>query len=148
MGLEADCTVRFGDQVSAGRAMLETDELLFRGDFRLKIPFVGVKSFRAAHGELEVTFSEGTVIFQLGKRAEQWALKIRYPSPLLDKLGIKPTSRVSVLGVADKGFWHDVSARTSDVARKQLADADVVLYAAESKEALDDIESLIPSIKR
>ena len=148
MGLEADCTVRFGDQVSAGRAMLETSELLFRGDFRLKIPFADVKSFQAARGQLEVVFSEGTAIFELGHRAEQWALKIRYPSPLLDKLGIKPDSRVSVLGIADEGFWHDVTARAKDVAREQQPDADVVLFSAETKETLDAIEPLVPSIKR
>lgn len=148
MGLEAYCTVRFEDQVSAGKAMLETSELLFQGDFRLKIPFADVRSFQAARGQLEVVFSEGTAIFELGRRAEQWALKIRYPSPLLDKLGVKPDSRVSVLGIADEGFWHDVTARTRDVAREARADADVVLFSAENKEALAGIEPLIPSIKR
>jgi hypothetical protein len=38
MGQEANCKARFGKQVSAGRAMLETDYVLFRGDFRVKIP--------------------------------------------------------------------------------------------------------------
>jgi len=148
MGLQADCTVRFGDRTSAGRAMLETNELLFRGDFRLKIPFADVKSFEAARGQLEVVFSEGTATFDLGRRAEQWALKIRYPSPLLDKLGVKPTSRVAVLGIDDESFWHDVSARTKDLAHEKLPDADIVFYSAESKAALDGIEPLIPSIKR
>ena len=148
MGLEADCTVRFGDRMSAGRAMLETDELLFRGDFRLKIPFADISSFEAARGQLEVVFSEGTATFDLGKRAEQWALKIRYPSPLLDKLGVKPTSRVAVLGIEDETFWHDVSARTHDVARDAAVDEDIVFYAAESKEALAGVEPLIATIKR
>jgi Protein of unknown function (DUF3052) len=148
MGLEADCTVRVGDQVSAGRAMLETSELIFRGDFRLKIPFADVKSFQATRGQLEIEYSEGTAIFDLGRYAEQWARKIRYPSPLLDKLGVKPTSRVAVLGITDEGFWHDLSARTPDVARKQVPEADVVLYSAESTEALDGIEELIASMKR
>ena len=148
MGLEADCTVRFGDRTSAGRAMLETDELLFRGDFRLKIPFADVSSFEAAGGQLEVIFSGGTATFDLGKRAEQWALKIRYPSPLLDKLGVKPTSRVAVLRIEDEAFWRDLSARTMDVAREAVPDADIVFYSAESKDALAGVEPLIPTIKR
>jgi hypothetical protein len=39
VGAEAVCRVVYGDQVSEGKALLETAELLFRGDFRLKIPF-------------------------------------------------------------------------------------------------------------
>ena len=39
MGNEARCKVRFGKQESEGKALLETSEVLFRGDFRLKIPF-------------------------------------------------------------------------------------------------------------
>jgi Protein of unknown function (DUF3052) len=93
-------------------------------------------------------FSNGTATFDLGKHAEQWALKIRYPSPLLDKLGVKPTSRVTVLGIEDEGFWNDVSARTHEVAREEVTDADVVFFAAESKEALAGVEPLIATIKR
>ena len=32
MGQEATCTARVGGQVAAGKALLETDELVFRGD--------------------------------------------------------------------------------------------------------------------
>jgi len=44
MGLEADCDVRLNKQASKGHARLEEKELLFRGGFRLKIPFGDVKS--------------------------------------------------------------------------------------------------------
>src|SRR6266480_3934010 len=39
VGNEMSCKVRFGKQESDGKALLETSEILFRGDFRLKIPF-------------------------------------------------------------------------------------------------------------
>ena len=39
MGQQIQCTVRFGKQVSQGKALLETNELVFRGKFRLVIPF-------------------------------------------------------------------------------------------------------------
>ena len=38
MGAESQCTVQFGKQRSEGKAQLESDHLLFRGAFRLKIP--------------------------------------------------------------------------------------------------------------
>ncbi len=52
MGNEAKCLVRFGKQQSEGKALLETSEILFRGDFRLKIPFSSIKSATAVDGEL------------------------------------------------------------------------------------------------
>jgi hypothetical protein len=47
MGNEASCKVRFNKRESQGKALLETSEILFRGDFRLKIPFSTIKSSKA-----------------------------------------------------------------------------------------------------
>jgi len=47
MGQEMECQVRFGGKVSAGKALIETDELIFRGGFRLKI---ALKKHRIARG--------------------------------------------------------------------------------------------------
>ena len=44
MGNEVTCKIQFGKQQSEGKALLETSEILFRGDFRLKIPFSTIKS--------------------------------------------------------------------------------------------------------
>jgi hypothetical protein len=51
MGNESKCTVRFGKDVSEGNALLETSEILFRGEFRLKIPFSTIKSAKAVDPE-------------------------------------------------------------------------------------------------
>ena len=48
------CTAWFGKQESEGKALLETSEILFRGDFRLKIPFSTIKSGKAVDGELRL----------------------------------------------------------------------------------------------
>jgi hypothetical protein len=37
MGSEVKCWVRSGKQESEGKALLETSEIIFRGDFRLKL---------------------------------------------------------------------------------------------------------------
>src|SRR5262249_44337498 len=37
MGLEADCSMEWKGRKAAGKALLETDEIIFRGDVRLKI---------------------------------------------------------------------------------------------------------------
>ena len=46
MGSEQLCTVRTGGKTSKGKALLETSEIIFRGDFRLKIPFESITVHR------------------------------------------------------------------------------------------------------
>jgi len=149
MGLEAECTVRFGERVSAGRALLETSELLFRGDFRLTIPFKDIAAFESARGQLSVTFRGGTAVFDLGRRAEQWALKIRYPSPLLDKLGVKQGTHVAVLGIEAPDFEEQLRRRTNELATiAEARDWEIVFLGAMSVDDLGQIEGLIPCIRR
>lgn len=60
MGREARCRAEFNDQVAEGKALLETDELVFRSsDFKLRIRFADMVSVGAAEGRLEVSFPEG-----------------------------------------------------------------------------------------
>jgi len=117
MGQEARCRVRVGDQLSDGKALLETDELVFRGDdgYRLKVPFKEMRSVEARDGELRVESPDGWVVFELGAQAEKWAQKILNPRSLLDKLGVKAGMRVLVLGVEDEGFLAQLGERTDEV---------------------------------
>lgn len=125
MGQELRCTVRIGERVSEGKALLETDELVFRGDdgFRLKVPFKSMRSVGARDGGLQFESPDGSVVFELGAQAEKWAQKILYPKPLLDKLGVKTGMRVLVSGVADEGFLADLRGRTDDVVGEELSSA-------------------------
>ena len=137
MGAEAICLVRFGDQVSEGKALLETTELVFRGDFRLKIPFRDISALTDDGGELSVSFSNGMAVFELGPNASKWAEKIRNPRGLMEKLGVKAGARVAVIGVKDDSFLADLRDRAGEVDKDVLLpDADFVFYEA------DDIEDL------
>jgi hypothetical protein len=62
--------------------------------------------------------------------------------PLIDKLGVKPMSKVSVLGIDDKYFWEQLLARTPDVSRRLRKDSDIIFYAADSEAALKKLKSL------
>jgi hypothetical protein len=133
MGAESQCTVRFGEQRSEGKALLETDHLIFRGTFRLNIPRKAITKLDATDGTLRVTFPEGTALFELGATAAKWADKIRNPPSLLDKLGVKPGMRVAVLGVDDETFLDQLAERTSDVARRTpKKDTEIVFFGADS----------------
>jgi hypothetical protein len=148
MGLEALCTCRFGNKTSKGKVHLDSNALTFRGEFRLSIPLRQIKSAEVKKGQLSVTFPEGTAILDLGPQAEKWALKIRYPKGLMDKLGVKPDSRVSVLGVQDQDFLSQLKERTQQIFEdKPQKDSDFIFYAADSLEALKDLKRLKEDLK-
>ena len=148
MGLEARCAVRFGKQASDGKARLEATELLFRGDFRLRIPFKDVASVEAKKGNLDVVWPEGRATFAIGKDAEKWALKVRYPRSLLDKLGVKTGSRVAVVGSFPGDFLKDLAGRTEDVARGKLRkDTDLAFVAMADPRELAQLPALREAIK-
>jgi hypothetical protein len=98
MGSEMNCRVRFGKQKSPGKALLETSEVIFRGDFRLKIPFATMQSVKVVDDELQVRIPDGLARFELGaSTAQKWRQKILHPKTRIEKLGIKPGTRVSLI---------------------------------------------------
>ena len=140
MGAESLCTVDFGGQRSEGKALLETDHLIFRGTFRLSISRKTITKADASDGTLRVTFPDGVAVFELGPTAAKWAEKIRNPPSLLDKLGVKPGMRVAVLGVDDESFLADLATRTTDVARRTpKKGTEIILFGAS---ALSDLARL------
>ncbi len=141
MGLEADCTATFGRRKSKGRAYLETDDLIFRGAFRLAIPFTGMTAVRVRDGRLMVRFSAGTATFALGSRAQKWAEKILHPKSLLDKLGVKPGDKVAVVGITDTDFLDQLRART-DVKGRVTTDHDAIFVQADRRSVLSRLETL------
>jgi len=79
MGQEAKCRVEFEGKSSLGKALLETNELIFRGDFRLKILHRAISKLEAQDGRLDVSFDGGRAVFHLGDAAQKWATRIRNP---------------------------------------------------------------------
>jgi hypothetical protein len=149
MGQEATCKLRLGKKFSEGKALLESEELIFRGgELRLKIPFREITSLEAKAGWLRVTFPEGVVIFELGAQAAKWAEKIKNPKSLVDKLGVKAGFRVAILGVKDAGFRRDLETRTRDIVEGKTArDSDLVFFGAERAEELKELRRLQKALK-
>lgn len=148
MGDEARCTVRFRDHVSDGKALLEADELVFRGDFRLAIPRRDIQAVSADHGRLTVDFDGVKAAFELGASAERWAEKIRNPKTLLDKLGVKAGSRVSIVDVDDQTFHALLRANGVDAAVVPAPDSVVIIFQVDSIESLERLDSLAISLRR
>jgi hypothetical protein len=148
MGNEANCKVRFGKLESQGKALLETSEILFRGEFRLKIPFSTIKSVKAASGELRVQTTEGFAVFHLGPAAEKWRDKILHPKSRIEKLGVKAGAKVSLLGQFDPEFLRELASLTKSVSKGNASpDSEWIFFAADSKGALAPLSKTSKSMK-
>jgi hypothetical protein len=144
MGREAMCVARLGRQRSQGKALLETSELIFRGDFRVKVPFKAITALAAKGATLTVTWPEGTLALELGTdAAPKWAERIRNPPSRLDKLGVKAESTVAIVGKLEAPFVDEVTARAARVERKMPArPVNLLFYAAETRGDLERLEQL------
>jgi len=72
------------------------------------------------------------------RRTEQVSLRAR-----IDKLGIKPGFRVAIVGVEDPELIDELRSRTDEILMFRPRDKrDVIFYAAESLNALEELAEL------
>jgi hypothetical protein len=142
MGQELKCRVEFGEQSSEGKALLESTEIVFRGGFRLKIAFQAILSMQAADGKLKIKFPEGLAVFHLGDKAEKWADRIRNPPSRLDKMGVKPYSKIQLIGKFDNDFKHELVIRG---AVRVKSKPDIAFLAVKQKDDLVELAYLTES---
>ena len=142
MGQELKCRVEFGRQSSEGKALLESTEIVFRGGFRLKIPFQAIESMEASGGKLNIKFPEGLAVFHLGEKAEKWADRIRNPPSRLDKLGVKPESKVQLIGKHDEDFRRELTNRGALIVKSK---PDLAFLAVKQKDDLVELAYLAGS---
>jgi len=147
MGRETVCKARVDGKTSQGKALLETDYVLFRGDFRVRIPFRAITKIEANGAWLEIDSTEAALALQLGPAAEIWKRKILNPPSRLAKLGIKAGMQVSISGVKDDRLKREIEQAGATLRTRVTPKSDIILYAAEEKPALDRLEALSRSIK-
>jgi hypothetical protein len=138
MGQELECRMQYQRRWLAGRAWLETDHILFRGEERVKIAFRELKSVSAKAGVLTLEFAGGPASLELGAAAERWADKIIHPPTRADKLGIRPGLAVRVDGTFDAPFLAELQGtKTAGKAK-----ADLIFLMAPDREVLDRLTKI------
>jgi hypothetical protein len=146
MGNEQKCRVRFGKQESEGKALLETNEILFRGEFRVKVPFAKIRSAKVVNGDLHLRTAEGEAIFELGTAvAEKWREKILHPKSRIEKLGVKAEARVALMGFGkmDGDFLDELKERTGRVTRDEVqADTEWIFLKVETQKEIAQISRI------
>ncbi len=66
-----------------------------------------------------------------------------YTRPLLDKLGVRPGSKVAIVNLDDAGFIKQMRERTSDIVKgKPRSKVDLVFVGAENAAGLKKLDEL------
>jgi hypothetical protein len=147
MGREIQCRAKSGGKWFEGKALLETSEIIFRGELRLKIPFAALESVVPRNGELHLKWSGQSVALDLGEQSEKWAHAILHPKSTADKLGIKPRLTISALNLPGDTTMQDaanLAAAFSD--GKVLKGSDMIFLGATTASELKGINKLLPSL--
>ncbi len=142
MGQELECTLHYRRRTLAGKAYLETDHLLFRGEERLKVLFQDLQAVSAGAGRLKLEFAGGPAELALGPAAEKWARKILHPPSRLDKLGVKAGMAVAIQGEFAADFLAELRQRKVAVVDAKRP-ADLIFLAAENGDGLARIRTLV-----
>jgi biopolymer transport protein ExbD len=154
MGYETKCRVRVDDgsgkpRVADGTVLLETDDLIVRGDARVKVSRRDIRSVSRRAGVVTIAAATATVKLTLGEpAAAKWEQKLKEaPKRLIDKLDVKPNAKVWLLEIAQPELEAQLSERTSEVSRaKSARDRDVVFVGVDRDAHLSRIERALDAI--
>ena len=144
MGNEIKCAMRIGKKRAEGKVLLETSEIIFRGDTPLRIPFAKMKSVQALDGDLLVRVGDELLAFEVGeKAAPKWRDKILHPKSRVEKLGVKAGSRVALIGDFPRDFLQEL-AKLKCLVKTSAAvdDAEWIFVLVESEKDLPQVAKL------
>jgi len=143
MGKEAfDVRATLPDGEDVGRLQWEAPRLIYRGAERRVFDAAALQDVRVEGGDLVLAGGER---FALGAaQAAKWAQAIANPPGRLEKLGVKAGMRVAILDLDDAGFASELGTRAAPV--NDLRDLDILVYGADSDQALARIGELVPAL--
>jgi hypothetical protein len=155
MGYETKCKVRVDDgsgtirQADAATVLLETDDLIVRGDARVKVARASITKVASRAGVVTVTSPTATISLTLGdEAAAKWHRKLQEaPKQLIDKLDVKPDAKVWLWHIGDAALVAQISGRTSDVSSgRSASNCDVVFVQIDSTDDLERLERAAKAI--
>ncbi|MBV8214371.1 MAG: DUF3052 family protein [Verrucomicrobia bacterium] len=148
MGHEIICRATLGNRNSEGKAQLESDHLVFRGEFRCKIFFRDLAKVTAHDGTLTLGGPEGELRIELGEKAAFWAEKILHPKSRSEKLGLKAGTQVALINLADSEFETELAkASVALVSPGSRSRCDAVFFGAQQATELAKIPDILPRLK-
>lgn len=144
MGNVRSARLTTGGRTYEGQALLETAELVFRGERRVVVRLADIRSLETAGGRLTIN---GDLVLELGDDAAKWAEKIRNPKSVIQKLGIKAGQQVALVQLDDDAFAADLARAGAVVTRgRPKKNSDAIFYGAEARTDLDGLPALKSSL--
>jgi hypothetical protein len=140
MGAEAEVRARVKGKADRGRALLETNEVIFRGAQRCVVKLDAVRAkASAAGGWLKLS---PDLELELGAQAEKWLQKIKNPKSVLQKLGVKKGQVATLIGEHDEAFARELESQGLSVERSLKKNAELVFALISSRDALSELKKL------
>jgi len=127
MGREAVAMCRWQGKVAEVKALLESHEIILRGDIRAKISRATISAPKIDKDALVLRADGETLRLELGlKEAEKWLAALLKPLPsLAEKLGVSKSSKAFVIGKVD-----DAELKTALVGAATKAPKDAAVLIA------------------
>ena len=141
MGYETKCRVRVVDNGDAreadGTVLLETDELVVRGEARVRVRRGDIQRVTRRAGSVTITSRRTMITLALGEpAATRWEKKLgEAPKRLIDKLDVKPEAAVLLIGTHDDTLCAQLGERTSQISRASRAKNRDVVFVDVSRAA-------------
>jgi len=136
VGREAECPVTYKARTAKRKALLETDEIIVRGEPRIVVKRADLTRAEADGPLLHLAWRGGEMTLALGAaEAQRWARDIMNPKSRLDKLGVKAGQKVVLMNVDDGDLPAELDRASARVA-KSAKDADHVFVQADDAKAL------------
>jgi hypothetical protein len=155
MGYETKCDVRVVDadgrvhRASNVTVLLETDELIVRGDARVRVPRVEFREVTRRGGTVTVASSTTRVTLTLDAgAAEKWQRKLEEPPKrLIDKLDVKADARVWAPHLRDAPLLAQLAERTPNLSTgRSAAKVDIAFVQVARAEHLTRIATASKAI--
>ena len=134
MGREAICDCTFAGTTTKVKALLESEELILRGDIQLRAPLHALHHVRVESESLCFNLDQGPIRLDLGAAAaKSWAKKIKTPPrSLADKLAITGKTVRTIGPITD----HALDSALTSAARISSRNPDLILSYVDTPEAL------------
>ncbi|MEO8216529.1 MAG: DUF3052 family protein [Acidobacteriota bacterium] len=142
MGLKEECTLEYEGRTPSGTALLETEELIFRGSYRLKIPFASIHAVEDTSECLRVTFGDGQCASFFLPDPEMWARKIRSPKARIDKLGVTTKDVVALINLRDESLESEIRTKMANVSMRVSGKTTIIFLGANDRSDLDRLPDL------
>jgi hypothetical protein len=135
MGREAICECNWAGTTAKVKVLLESTDLILRGDIRKRVPIRELRNVEAHSGWLRFNAGRDNVQILLGTpAAEKWADAIRKPPPTLArKLGITNKSIVRTIGDITDEALKEALAEAAQISSKN---PDLIVACVDTPESL------------